>query len=223
MAESDRSQKDSIDRLAKAVDALSQKIGGGGAGGGRGGGPGVAGLATRGLLSGGRAIAGGLSSGLGLGAIPGGGLAGLALGGLKAAADLAVPIVGGGLVQSARGGSFGTGAVGAVNSIAASIPIIGELSGAAGVERVTKGALADLNEATGNVARFAGVGAISPGVRQMLGQQFRRQNVNLEANRQANEVLTNELSFGNGISGVLDTAKTINHMVVRAGYRQHGG
>lgn len=201
----------SIDKLGARLENLG-KGGGGAAGGAASRGGSIIDAARTGArdLFAGRAFGGGLP---GLAAA---GAATLAVG----AAGVAAHAVSGGVLQAHRGGSFGAGATGALTGLAAGIPLVGELSGASAVERVTEGATADLNAITNNIARFAPQ-AVTGRVRNFLARQAIAQNMNVEADRQANQTLVNELQYGRGISGVLEQAKTINQMVVAAGYQQH--
>lgn len=206
-----------LEKLAASIDKLGGRLDGIG----RGGSGGAAAPARGGSLiesarSGARDLFAGRAFG---GGLPGLAAAGAASG-LAAAAAIAAPILGGGFTQAGRGGSFTAGATGAATSLLANVPIIGELTGASAVERVTQGATSDLNAITNDVARFA-PSAVTGRVRSFLARQAIGQNVNVEADRQANQTLVNELQYGRGVSGVLEQAKTINQMVVAAGYQQH--
>lgn len=207
-----------LEKLAASIDKLGGRLDGIG----RGSAAGTGGAPARGgsLIDAARTGARDLFAGRALG----GGLPGLAAGlgasAIAAGAALAAPIIGGGLTQASRGGSFTAGATGAATSLLAGVPILGELSGASAVERVTQGAASDLNAITNDVARFA-PSAVTGRVRSFLARQAIGQNVNLEADRQANQTLVNELQYGRGVSGVLEQAKTINQMVTAAGYQQH--
>lgn len=206
-----------LEKLAGSMDKLSGKLDsigrGGGAGGRGGGGPAV----PSSLLDRAR----GATSNLFAGRALGGGVAGLAAAGAATAAvgaaAIAAPMISGGLIQSSRGGTFGAGALGAGVDLAAGVPLFGEYSGAAAVQRVTQGATADMNAATNDVARFA-PGAVTPRVRAFLARQAIEQNRNMEVDRQANATLVNEQQYGRGLNGVLEQARTINHMVQAAGY-----
>ncbi len=207
-----------LEKLASSMDRLGSKldsVGRGGGGGARGSGAAVpsslldrARSATNSLFAG-RAFGGGLA---GLGAAAG---ATAAVG----AAAIAAPIVGEGLLQAQRGGSFAAGAGRAGIDLAAGIPIVGELTGASAVQRVAQGATADMNAITNEVARYD-PGAITGRVRRFLIDKKIQQNVNIEADRQANAAAVNEAMFGRG-GNVSEMIKTINHMVTAAGFQQH--
>lgn len=207
-----------LEKLAGSMDRLGGKLDSLGRGGGArgGGGPAI----PSSILDRARGATNNLFAGRALG----GGLAGLAAAGAATAAvgaaAIAAPIVSGGLIQQNRGGTFGAGATGAAVDLVAGIPLIGELTGASAVQRVTEGATSDINAATNEVARFA-PGAVTGRVRAFLARQAIQQNVNLEADRQANAAAITQAQYGRGVAGVLEQARTINHMVVAAGYQQH--
>lgn len=207
-----------LEKLSTSIDKLGTTLANVGRGGGSSGAGGARGSAS--ILDQARKGASDLFGGRAFG----GGAAGLAAAGVAsagvAAAAIAAPVIAGGLVQANRGGSFSAGAVGAATSLAAGVPLFGELSGASAVERVTQGATSDMNAATNDVARFS-PGAVTPRVRDFLARQAIQQNVNVEADRQANSVAINEQQYGRGVAGVLEQSRTINHMVVAAGYLQH--
>lgn len=125
----------------------------------------------------------------------GGGLKGLAAQGALAAASAAVGAVGAFAVGAQRTGTAEGGAQelgrSAISAVA-SIPLIGELTGAAQTERIASGTERDLNSATNQVARFAGAEAITPQVRTFLAQKLAKQNENLEDDRRANRTATNQ-------------------------------
>lgn len=205
----------SMDKLSSQLDSIGGGRGGGGGGGARGSGAAV----PSSLLDRAR----GASSNLFAGRAFGGGVAGLAAAGAATAAvgaaAIAAPVVGAGLLQAQRGGTFGAGATAAGIDLAAGIPLVGELSGAAGVQRVAQGATADMNAITNEVARYD-AGSVTGRVRAFLAKANVRQNMNIEADRQANATAVNEAMFGRG-GNVAEMIKTINHMVTAAGFQQH--
>lgn len=119
----------------------------------------------------------------------GGGLAGAGASFGLAAGVGAAGLVGQGLVAASQGGTFGGGVARAGLGALASVPILGELSGAAPADRIASGTESDLNALTNNVARFAG--PLNPKVRETLAANFAQQNKNIEADRQANTAATN--------------------------------
>jgi len=116
----------------------------------------------------------------------GGGVAGLVASAGLAAAGTGAAAIGSGLVSEKHGGTFGAGAARGLTNVLGSVPFLGELGGLAGTKRITNATEGDLNAATNKVARFAGPGAITPGIRRFLAKTFTEQNRNVEADRQAN-------------------------------------
>lgn len=208
-----------LERLAGSMDRLGSKLDSVGRGGGGGRVVGSGAAVPSSLLDRAR----GATNSLFAGRAFGGGLAGLgAAAGATAAvgaAAIAAPVIGEGMLQAQRGGSFAAGATRAGIDLAAGIPIVGELSGAGAIQRVAQGATADLNQITNEVARYD-PGAITGRVRGFLTQAKVRQNMNIEADRQANAAAVNEAMFGRG-GNVPEMIKTINHMVTAAGFQQH--
>lgn len=146
-------------------------------GAGRGGGGGFGGAALRGL----------------------GGLAGAGVGtALQTAGQLGAA----GITAELRSpGGFAGGVGRAGLNLLASVPILGE--GARQASNVLEGTQRDLNQLTGETARFSGAQAITPGVRAFLAGQFKTQNENLNEDRKANEAAVNnlvpEVTQGKGI------------------------
>lgn len=211
-----------LEKLSTSIDKLGAVIAGAGRGGSGAGGPGgrPAARGSASILDSARKNAGDLFAGRALG----GGAAGLAAAGaatgVAALAATTATLAAGGALQASRGGSFSAGVTGAGVDIASKIPFFGEWLGAAPVKRVTEGAISDMNAATNDVARFA-PGAVTPRVRAFLAKQAQQQNVNVEADRQANQTALIEMQYGGGVFGVLRQANTIHQMVVQAGHQIH--
>jgi len=133
-----------------------------------------------------------------------------------------------GFVNQSRGGSFSAGLDRGLLSLGASLPG-GELGGAAGLDRALKGAEGDLNSQTNAIAKVAGVGAISPKVRELLAQRSVIQNLNLENDRKANSVAVNAAqqdvlggSLAGTASAAIDSAATKIADAVEAKLRSAG-
>jgi len=173
------------------ADILKEQKSQGGAGGAQG-----AAAARRGAMASGKGGTGLLGAAGGLAKkIPGLAAAATVAGGAAALGSA----VGGGLVNSSRGGTFAGGATRSLLEAAdKALPFgLGELAGISQTVRVGKGAESDLNRITNDVAKFAGAGAIDPGIRKAAADRALAQNKRVEADRAANSALiTDKVASG---------------------------
>jgi len=166
---------DRLDDVVKAVEDLGDVSSGGGGGPASGASKGGGSGASKGRPGKNAKGGGGLDS-----------LLGLAKRHPAAAAisAIAAPIgaaAGQGLVSSARGGEFTAGFEQSINRTVGKIPVIGEVTGIAGANRIEEATTKRIGQAIGAIEAIAGSGSITPDVEQFLlkevsGQEERRES-----------------------------------------------
>lgn len=200
----------------------AQKAGGAGGAGAPGGFGGPGGGGARAPRGGGRG--GGLLGRLGgLGgiakAVPG--LAAAAAG--TAVVGAAAKIGSAGLQSVARGGDFASAATRSAVGLAAKIPFLGELTGAAPLDRSLQGTESDLNALTGKVDRILGPGALDQQFRDFTAKRLSIYNANEEIGRQRNAIATNRATTtaSAALYAANPLGNTLYHFLPAAGMGQN--